>query len=145
MKKLLASAVTAISLSAVTFAATATPAMADPPHHAKERGKGHWKAKGNGHWKHGDRHYREARRYDRDYNYRNVRVIHSYDYYRPDPRYGGYYANRYYSSGYDPIRVTRGTRIYRGSNDRYYCRRSDGTTGLIIGAAVGGLDRKSVV
>lgn len=30
-------------------------------------------------------------------------------------------------------------RVYRGENGRYYCRRSDGTTGLIIGAAAGGL------
>ncbi len=35
--------------------------------------------------------------------------------------------------------MTRGTRIYRGYDDRYYCRRSDGTTGLIVGAALGGL------
>jgi len=63
-----------------------------------------------------------------------------YDYNRPDPRYNGYYANRYYQGGgYDPIRVNRNTRIYRGSDDRYYCRRSDGTTGLIIGGAIGGL------
>ena len=30
-------------------------------------------------------------------------------------------------------------RVYRGSDGRYYCKRSDGTTGLIIGAAGGGL------
>jgi uncharacterized protein YcfJ len=35
--------------------------------------------------------------------------------------------------------VTRHTRIYRGYDDRYYCRRDDGTTGLIIGAAAGAL------
>ena len=35
--------------------------------------------------------------------------------------------------------MTRNTRIYRGYDDRYYCRRSDGTTGLIVGAALGGL------
>lgn len=29
--------------------------------------------------------------------------------------------------------------VYRGSDGRYYCRRSDGTTGLIVGAAAGGL------
>ncbi|RVT41861.1 glycine zipper 2TM domain-containing protein [Sphingobium algorifonticola] len=33
----------------------------------------------------------------------------------------------------------RNARIYRGGDGRYYCRRQDGTTGLIIGAAVGGL------
>jgi uncharacterized protein YcfJ len=30
-------------------------------------------------------------------------------------------------------------RVYRGSDGRYYCKRSDGTTGLIIGAAGGGI------
>ena len=30
-------------------------------------------------------------------------------------------------------------RIYRGQDGRYYCKRSDGTTGLIVGAAAGGL------
>ena len=29
--------------------------------------------------------------------------------------------------------------VYRGSDGRYYCKRSDGTTGLIIGAAGGGI------
>ena len=29
--------------------------------------------------------------------------------------------------------------VYRGSDGRYYCKRSDGTTGLIIGAASGGI------
>jgi outer membrane lipoprotein SlyB len=29
-------------------------------------------------------------------------------------------------------------RIYRGSDDRYYCKRNDGTTGLIVGGVGGG-------
>jgi uncharacterized protein YcfJ len=33
----------------------------------------------------------------------------------------------------------RGDRIYRGGDGRYYCRRNDGTTGLVIGAVAGGL------
>ncbi len=36
-------------------------------------------------------------------------------------------------------RLTRADRIYRGNDGRYYCRRPDGTTGLIIGGAVGAL------
>lgn len=39
----------------------------------------------------------------------------------------------------EPHRLTRGDRVWRGSDGRYYCRRNNGTTGLIIGAAVGGL------
>ena len=35
--------------------------------------------------------------------------------------------------------VHRRTRVWRGRDGRYYCRRDDGTTGLLIGAAVGGL------
>ena len=68
------------------------------------------------------------------------RPVYSYDWNRPDPRYGrSYRPDRYYRGGYQPIRVDRRTRIYRGYDDRYYCRRSDGTTGLIVGAALGGL------
>ena len=63
----------------------------------------------------------------------------SYDYNRPDPRYNGYYADRYYRAGSDYYVVKRDDRIYRGRDGRYYCRRSDGTTGLVVGAAVGGL------
>ncbi len=33
----------------------------------------------------------------------------------------------------------RNDRIYRGSDSRYYCRRDDGTTGLIIGGVGGGV------
>lgn len=64
-----------------------------------------------------------------------------YDYNRPDPRYRGYYADRYYRDGpnYQERRLAADERVYRGRDGRYYCRRSDGTTGLIVGAAVGGL------
>lgn len=30
-------------------------------------------------------------------------------------------------------------RVWRGDDGRYFCRRSDGTTGLIVGAVAGGL------
>jgi hypothetical protein len=84
---------------------------------------------------------RDNHRNDRRADRRPNKVVYNYDYNRPDPRYRNYYAERYYrgGSGYGPVRVTRQTRIYRGSNDRYYCRRSDGTTGLIVGAALGGV------
>ena len=84
------------------------------------------------------RDYRDDRR---DNRYRRPgRTVYNYDWNRPDRRYGTRYRpDRYYRSGYEPIRVNRNTRIYRGYDDRYYCRRSDGTTGLIVGAALGGL------
>jgi Glycine zipper 2TM domain len=64
-----------------------------------------------------------------------------YDYNRPDPSYGGYYADRYYREGrgYREHRLGRDDRIYRGQDGRYYCRRSDGTTGLVVGGVAGGL------
>jgi hypothetical protein len=36
-------------------------------------------------------------------------------------------------------RLTRSDYVYRGGDGRYYCRRSDGTTGLVIGGLTGGL------
>lgn len=40
---------------------------------------------------------------------------------------------------YGPRRLGRNDRLYRGSDNRYYCRRDDGTSGLIIGGISGGL------
>ena len=66
-----------------------------------------------------------------------------------DPR-GGYNDDRV-ESGYDPSRYYRAgpnyqervlssdERIYRGNDGRYYCKRNDGTTGLIVGAVAGGV------
>ncbi|GGE03449.1 hypothetical protein GCM10011529_07400 [Polymorphobacter glacialis] len=65
----------------------------------------------------------------------------NYNYNRPDPRYNGYYADNYYRAGqnYQPRRMNSNDRIYRGQDNQYYCRRNDGTTGLIIGALGGGV------
>jgi hypothetical protein len=63
-----------------------------------------------------------------------------YDYDRPDPRYGYYDAGRYYRDDprrYTEYRLSRNDRIYRGRDGRYYCRRSDGTTGLVVGGITG--------
>lgn len=64
-----------------------------------------------------------------------------YDWNRPDPSYGGYYADRYYREDnrrYRERRLGHNDRIYRGQDGRFYCRRSDGTTGLIVGGVAGG-------
>jgi hypothetical protein len=82
-----------LAAGAMTLPA-ATPALADPPHHAKAWGK-----RGK-HAKH--RIYDDRGRY------------------------------------YEPRRLSRGDRIWR-DGDRYYCRRDNGTTGLVIGAGVGAL------
>ena len=75
--------------------------------------------------------------YDRGYYSQNG----SYDYDRPDPRYNGYYADNYYRTDrrYRERDLSDNDRIYRGRDGRYYCRRSDGTTGLIVGGIAGGL------
>jgi hypothetical protein len=57
------------------------------------------------------------------------RFVTDYDaarYYRDDPRY-------------TERRLSYDDEVYRGSDGRYYCKRSDGTTGLIVGAIGGGV------
>ena len=64
-----------------------------------------------------------------------------YDYNNPDPQYGGYYADRYYREDnrrYRERQLSSNDRVYRGQDGRYYCRRGDGTTGLIVGGIAGG-------
>ncbi|MBY6128555.1 MULTISPECIES: glycine zipper 2TM domain-containing protein [Qipengyuania] len=50
-------------------------------------------------------------------------------------------AARYDSRGYyvEPRRITRDSYMWRGRDGRYYCKRDNGTTGLVIGAGVGAL------
>ena len=72
-------------------------------------------------WK-GDHRHDRYDRYDDRYSYRGSA--------RP------YYMN--YDRNYgEPVR--RDTRVWRGDDGRYYCRRENGTTGLLIGAGVGAL------
>ena len=61
-----------------------------------------------------DRRWRRGRGYDRHYDGR-----------------------RYRTSG-------NGIRYWRGDDGRYYCKRSNGTTGLIIGAAGGALVGRAI-
>src|SRR3546814_10210159 len=52
---------------------------------------------------------------------------------------GGWYADDHYRDGnYRERRLGRNDRVYRGRDGRYYCKRSDGTTGLIVGGIAGG-------
>lgn len=88
-----------------------------------------------------DNHRNDNGRYDdRRADSRDWQRGRGYSYNRPDPRYNGYYADNYYRSGaYQPRRLGVNDRVYRGQDNRYYCRRNDGTTGLIIGALGGGV------
>lgn len=74
--------------------------------------------------------YEAARRrgayYQNDYDQRYATDYDAARYYRDDPRY----QERVLSAQDE---------VYRGSDGRYYCRRSDGTTGLIVGGAGGAL------
>ena len=68
-----------------------------------------------------------------DMQFEHKRKRHKrHGHYEDDYRYGR--SARYYG---EPIR--RDTRIWRARDGRYYCRKEDGTTGLLIGAGVGGL------
>ena len=116
----------------------ATPALAqDYGHHDNGRHD-------NG--RHGNDRHGNDRHDNGNHNGRNNRHGNdwqrgrNYDWNRPDPRYGGYDAARYYHPGnYSERRLSRNDRVYRGNDGRYYCRRTDGTTGLIVGAVAGGL------
>lgn len=82
---------------------------------------------------------REDRR-DRKEDRREDRWDRSED--RYDARSNYWDASRYYRRDdrrYSPRRLGRNDRVYRGSDNRYYCQRDDGTTGLIIGGISGGV------
>ncbi|ODP39445.1 hypothetical protein [Sphingomonas turrisvirgatae] len=49
-------------------------------------------------------------------------------------------APRYYRDGsYEERRLGRDDRVYVGRDGRYYCRRGDGSAGLIVGGLAGGV------
>ena len=60
------------------------------------------------------------------------------------PAHGKRYKERHraydnYGRYYEPRRISRADRVWRGRDGRYYCERDNGTTGLVIGAAGGAL------
>ena len=71
--------------------------------------------------------YGRGEGYDDRYSWRGGSADwDAYRYYRDDPRY-------------EERALSANDEVYRGSDGRYYCRRSDGTTGLVVGAGVGAL------
>lgn len=102
-----------IAIAAAALAIPMAPAAAEPPPWAPAYGQ-------RDNYRGDD--YRYADRRDRRYDRRDRRD--AYD------RYGRYS---------EPRRVRRGDRVWRGNDGRYYCKRDNGTTGLIIGAAGGAL------
>lgn len=57
--------------------------------------------------------------------------------YKNRDRYGRY--DRYDRYDRRDERLRHDSRVWRGNDGRYYCKKENGTTGLLIGGAVGGL------
>jgi hypothetical protein len=86
---------------------------------------------------------------EKDRYFAAVRADHPEGYPPPPPPPGSYrdpYATDYDAARdyrddprYQPRRLSSQDQVYRGGDGRYYCKRNDGTTGLIIGAAGGGV------
>lgn len=57
------------------------------------------------------------------------------------PPSGPYYAEEHYrdDARYHERRMGRNDQVYVGRDGRYYCKRSDGTAGLIVGGIAGGV------
>lgn len=108
--------------------AAATPALADGGHYREGYRGDHYRGDyGRGDYGRGDQYRGDYRRGD---TYRGG--------YRGS--YGGAYNGNYgrYDGRYgEPVYAS--TRVWRGNNGNYYCRRQDGTTGLLVGGAVGAL------
>lgn len=58
---------------------------------------------------------------------------------RYEGRNNDYRGGEYSQRGYYDEPVYANTRVWRGDDGRDYCRRGDGTTGLVIGGAAGAL------
>lgn len=80
---------------------------------------------------------RDHRYDDRNYDSRDYRSD------RYDSRYDARYDDRRYDDRYD-ARYDQRPREWRGSDGRTYCRKSDGTVGLIVGGAAGALLGRAV-
>ncbi len=65
------------------------------------------------------------------------------DGYRDHGRYERSYDNRGYDRGYNDRGYYNGP-SWRGRDGRNYCRRSDGTTGLLLGGVAGALVGRSI-
>ena len=57
------------------------------------------------------------------------------------PPDSAWYADQYYrdDTRYHERRLRENDRVYVGRDGRYYCRRSDGTAGLVVGGIAGGV------
>ena len=136
MRKLILAA--AVTASAIPF--VATPAAAQGPREIREQRECSRELRNSDSRREYNRESRECAREIAQARRQDWRNYRRYDWNKPAPS-GYYYADQYYRDGryYSTRRLSRYDRIYRGNDGRYYCRRSDGTTGLIVGAGVGAL------
>ena len=86
-----------------------------------------------------DRRDRQEQKWDRKEAQRDRREAQREN--RQEARRDYWDAARHYRNDnrYRPRRLNRNDRVYRGSDNRYYCKRDDGTTGLIVGGITGGV------
>lgn len=118
----------ALALLATSTVATAVPATAATATHGQS-------AVVATQWNQGW----DGERWEHSRNHRDWRGDRGY---RGDRYYGrgsdrGYYRGNERAYYGEP--VYRNSRVWRGNDGRYYCRRSNGTTGLLIGGAAGAL------
>ena len=89
-------------------------------------------------YEHGRDHHDNGRHRGWDkHDRRDARSYQSYSHYRQPVYQPRAYYNSYPANYGEP--AYRTTRVWRGNDNRYYCRKSDGTTGLLVGGAVGAL------
>jgi hypothetical protein len=126
-----------LALAAAAPLAVAVPAMAQ-----SGQDQARWSAAQQRYQQETDRYYAERDRYFASRSsYRRGGPGSGYNG-RTDDRYeNGYDASRYYrdGQGYQERPLSADERVYAGNDGRYYCKRSDGTTGLIVGGAAGGV------
>jgi len=141
MRKLILAA----AMTAVAIPIAATPAVAQGRNEARELRECNRELRSSDSRREYRNELRECRRELAQARARDWRQYNRYDWNRPAAG-GVYYADDYYRDGryYRERRLSYNDRIYRGRDGRYYCRRNDGTTGLIIGAGVGALIGNSI-
>jgi len=117
----------ALAASAAGLLASAVPTAAAPAFDAAHQANVHSGMENVVH------HSRDHEWRDHEWRDRDRDRYRERDHYRY--RDGRYYGSRGYNG--EPVRAD--TRVWRGRDGRYYCRREDGTAGLLIGGVVGGL------
>ncbi len=129
-------------LIVLALAATAATGFASSAHGQTRVEEDRWRAAQQRFDRERAVYERERERYD-DAVERGRRYDSRSDSRYDDDRYdddGDYDAAREYREGrYAERPLSSNDQVYRGSDGRYYCRRSDGTIGLVVGAGAGAL------